>query len=81
MAKYMSRTAYNQLPPERRVLVALMNNRRDFAIARDQHWYRIPVKSAPRGIDSKYIAFIKRSLLKMKNGLFIIAPKLQKWKQ
>lgn len=57
MAKYMSRTAYIQLPPERRVLVALMNNRRDFAIARDQHWYRIPVKSAPRGIDSKYIAF------------------------
>jgi very-short-patch-repair endonuclease len=57
MAKFMSRTAYNNLPPERRVLVALMNNRRDFMIARDQHWYRIPVKSAPRGIDSKYIAF------------------------
>ena len=57
MAKNLSRTAYNKLPPERRVLVALMNNRRDFAIARDDHWYRIPVKSAPRGIDSKYIAF------------------------
>lgn len=57
MTKYMSRTEYTQLPPERRVLVALMNNRRDFAIARDQHWYRIPVKSAPRNIDSKYIAF------------------------
>jgi len=57
MAKFMSRIAYNNLPPERRVLVALMNNRRDFAIARDQHWYRIPIKSAPRGIDSRYIAF------------------------
>lgn len=57
MAKYMSRIAYNKLPPSRRVLVALMNNRRDFAIARDQHWYRIPVKSAPRGIDSRYLAF------------------------
>ena len=25
------------------VLVAIMNNPLDFAIARDQHWYRIPV--------------------------------------
>lgn len=57
----MTRTAYNKLPPERRVLVALMNNRRDFAIARDQHWYRIPVKSAPRGIDSRYLAFYQTS--------------------
>lgn len=64
MAKYMRRTAYNKLPPERRVLVALMNNRRDFAIARDEHWYRIPVKSAPRGIDSKYIAFYQTAAFK-----------------
>jgi very-short-patch-repair endonuclease len=61
MAKRLSRAAYNNLPPSKRVLVALMNNRRDFAIARDQHWYRIPVKSAPRGIDSKYIAFYQTS--------------------
>lgn len=27
------------------VLVAIMNNLLDFAIARDQHWYRIPVRS------------------------------------
>jgi len=25
------------------VLVAIMNNLLDFAIARDQYWYRIPV--------------------------------------
>ena len=31
-----------------RVLVAVMNNRRDFEIARDEGWYRIPVKHAPR---------------------------------
>lgn len=35
--------------PEDRVLVAVMNNRRDFEIARDQHWYRIPVRHAPPG--------------------------------
>jgi very-short-patch-repair endonuclease len=30
------------------VLVALINNRIDFAIAREEHWYRIPVDSAKR---------------------------------
>ncbi len=30
-----------------RVLVAIMNNRRDFAIARDKGWYRIPRRHAP----------------------------------
>lgn len=33
--------------PEDRVLVAVMNDPRDFAIARDQGWYRIPVRHAP----------------------------------
>lgn len=27
------------------VLVAIMNNQRDMKIARDRHWYRIPVQS------------------------------------
>jgi len=31
-----------------RVLVAIMNNRRDFEIARDEGWYRIPKKHAPQ---------------------------------
>jgi hypothetical protein len=40
------------------VLVVLMNNQRDFAIARDQHWYRIPLKKAPeRGIRAPILAF------------------------
>lgn len=33
--------------PEDRVLVAVMNNRKDFEIAGDRHWYRIPVRYAP----------------------------------
>jgi hypothetical protein len=32
---------------EDRVLVAVMNNRRDFDIVRDEGWYRIPQKHAP----------------------------------
>jgi very-short-patch-repair endonuclease len=34
--------------PDDPVLVAIMNNRLDFAVARDQRWYRIPVSSAER---------------------------------
>lgn len=47
----------DNLPPSEQVLVALMNNCRDFERARDEGWYRIPVKSAPRAIDAARIAF------------------------
>jgi hypothetical protein len=33
--------------PSDRVLVAILNSRRDLAIARDEGWYRIPQRSAP----------------------------------
>jgi very-short-patch-repair endonuclease len=59
-----SRTAYHHLPPQKRVLVALMNNPRDLKIAREQHWYRIPVKSAPRGMDAARLAFYQTSAFK-----------------
>jgi len=36
------------------VLVAIMNNLRDFDIARDQHWYRIPVRSAKRRLKERW---------------------------
>jgi len=40
------------------VLVAIMNNRRDFEIAKTGHWYRIPVKSAPKNIlEAEWLAF------------------------
>jgi len=40
-----------------RVLVAVVNNQRDLAIAREQGWYRIPVKRAPRRVGADYLAF------------------------
>lgn len=40
-----------------RVLVAVMNTPRDLHIARDQHWYRIPVQRAPRKVGADYLAF------------------------
>jgi hypothetical protein len=39
-----------------RVLVAVMNRPRDLEIAREQHWYRIPVKRAPRRVGADYLA-------------------------
>jgi len=38
------------------VLVAVVNNRQDFERAREEHWYRIPVKRAPRQIAAEYLA-------------------------
>jgi hypothetical protein len=34
-----------------------MNNRRDWEIVREQGWYRIPVKRAPRRVGADYLAF------------------------
>jgi hypothetical protein len=43
--------------PDDRVLVAVMNRPRDFAIARDESWYRLPLGKAPRGAFFEYVAF------------------------
>jgi hypothetical protein len=46
------------MPPDedKKVLVAIMNSPRDFAIARDEHWYRLPVKRAPKDLEVDYLA-------------------------
>ena len=36
------------------VLVAIINNLPDFAIARDQHWYRIPVSSVEKWLKDRW---------------------------
>jgi very-short-patch-repair endonuclease len=41
----------NPMTTRGEVLVAIMNNPGDFAIARDHHWYRIPVPSAQKWLD------------------------------
>ena len=42
---------------EARVLVVVMNSPRDFALARDAGWYRIPLARAPRLVAADYLAF------------------------
>jgi hypothetical protein len=54
--------------PEDRVLVGVINRKRDFELARREHWYRIPHDRAPRSIDAEYIAFYFSRSFKALNG-------------
>ncbi len=44
-------------PDTYRVLVVLVNNRRDWEIVQTQGWYRIPVSRAPRQVGADLLAF------------------------
>jgi hypothetical protein len=55
--------------PEDRVLVGVINRKRDLAYARDEHWYRIPQKRLPRGVNAEYIAlFLSGAVSKERSG-------------
>lgn len=54
--------------PEDSVLVGVINRKRDFVYARDQHWYRIPQKRIPRGITAEYLAFFFSRSFGERNG-------------
>lgn len=50
-------------PVERgEVLVAIMNDKADFAILQDQKWYRIPITSAPKPWPPKWLAFYQTKI-------------------
>lgn len=54
--------------PEDRVLVGVINRKRDLDNARNKGWYRIPQARIPQGIHAEYIAFFLSSAFKEKNG-------------
>lgn len=54
--------------PEDSVLVGVINRKRDFTYARDQHWYRIPQARMPRGVTADYIAFFQSRAFGARNG-------------
>lgn len=54
--------------PEDRVLVGVINRKRDFEYAQKEHWYRIPRVRAPRSIDAEYVAFYFSRAFKAQNG-------------
>jgi hypothetical protein len=47
----------DDITPNARVLVAIINRPRDLAAARDEGWYRIPLARAPRALHAEYLAF------------------------
>jgi hypothetical protein len=54
--------------PEDRVLVGVINRKRDFDHVQHEHWYRIPQGRAPHSIDAKYVAFYFSRAFKAQNG-------------
>jgi hypothetical protein len=54
--------------PEDRVLVGVINRKKDLEKVLIEHWYRIPRSHAPHVIDAEYIAFYLSSDLKERNG-------------
>lgn len=56
------------MEPEDRVLVGVINRKRDLIAARDQHWYRIPRERLPRGVYFEYLAFFLSGAFGADNG-------------
>jgi len=54
--------------PEDRVLVGVINRKRDLALAQTEGWYRIPQERMPRGINAEYMAFFLSRAFKERNG-------------
>jgi hypothetical protein len=54
--------------PEDRVLIGVINRKRDLEYARDHHWYRVPQQRMPRGVYTEYLAFYLSRAFKEKNG-------------
>jgi hypothetical protein len=55
--------------PDDRVLVGVINRKKDFQIAEKEGWYRIPQKQMPHGINAEYIAlFLSGKPFKEKSG-------------
>lgn len=50
-------TELDHIPPEARVLVAVVTRPSDLGRARDEGWYRVPLARAPRALAAEYLAF------------------------
>jgi len=54
MVKSVAKGTTIGLPRRGEVLVAILKNPADFVLARDQHWYRIPVSSVERRLKDRW---------------------------
>ena len=49
--------------PETPALVGVVTRKKDWELVRSEHWYRIPVRTAPEGLESiQYLAFYQTRL-------------------
>lgn len=53
---------------EDRVLIGVVNRKRDFERLRDDHWYRVPTQRLARGVNAEYLGFFLSSAFKGLNG-------------
>ena len=52
-----------------RVLVGVVKRKKDFRIASQEHWYRIPQRQLPRGLNAEYLAlFLSGSAFRQAGG-------------
>jgi len=62
--------------PEDRVLIGVINRKRDLTYALDEHWYRIPQERMPRGVNVECVAFfLSGSATKSDSGIYYYAEK------
>jgi len=55
--------------PHDRVLVGVVNRKKDLLIAQNDHWYRVPQDQMPHGVNAEYIAlFVSGKPFKEKSG-------------
>lgn len=60
--------------PEDRVLVGIINRKRDLEKAQLEHWYRVPTHRMTRGIHAEYIAFfLSRAFDDLNGGIHYYA--------
>lgn len=54
--------------PEDRVLVGVINRKRDLDVLQTEGWYRIPQAKMPNGVSSEYVGFFLSRVFKERNG-------------
>jgi hypothetical protein len=62
------------MDPADRVLVCVINRRRDLIALRTSRWYRIPQQAMPDGLDADYLAFfLSRAFGPLNGGVHFYA--------
>ncbi|HEX3053847.1 MAG TPA: hypothetical protein VHP83_24530 [Aggregatilineaceae bacterium] len=61
--------------PEDRILVGVINRKRDFEKVQAEGWYRIPQGRFPKGIQTEYVAFFfSQAFKELNGGIHFYAP-------